>query len=81
VSVIGVDSEDSRQVGEAFIKRSGVGFPVASDPDVAITSGHFHFDGDPYSVFVRGNGIISAIVPGPLSVTRFTAEEKKLASA
>lgn len=78
VRVIGVDSEDTRQEGMAFVTASGIGFPVARDPDIAITSGDFYFEGDPYAVFVKGNGSISAIVPGPLSVARFTADEAKL---
>jgi thiol-disulfide isomerase/thioredoxin len=78
VHVIGVDSEDSRSAGEAFVKASGIEFPVARDPQIAITSGDFYFDGDPYAVFVKGDGSISAIVPGPISVSKFTAEEKKL---
>ena len=78
VRVIGVDSEDTRQDGMAFVTASGVEFPVARDPGTAITSGDFYFQGDPYAVFVKGDGIISAIVPGPISVARFTAEEEKL---
>lgn len=78
VRVIGVDSEDTVANGKAFIRSSGVEFPVAYDPDVTITSGDFYFDGDPYAVFVRGNGTISAIVDGSLSVAKFTAEEEKL---
>jgi thiol-disulfide isomerase/thioredoxin len=78
VHVIGVDSEDSQSVGEKFVKASGVEFPVARDPQIAITSGDFYFDGDPYAVFVKGDGRIGAIVPGPISVAKFTAEEKKL---
>jgi len=78
VHVVGVDSEDSQSVGEKFVKASGIEFPVARDPQIAITSGDFYFNGDPYAVFVKGNGSISAIVPGPISVTKFTAEENKL---
>ena len=78
VRVIGVDSEDTRQEGMAFVTASGVTFPVARDPDIAITNGDFYFEGDPYAVFVKGDGTISAIVPGPLSVARFTADEEKL---
>jgi thiol-disulfide isomerase/thioredoxin len=80
VQVIGIDSEDSKGVGESFVRSSGVEFPVARDPDIAITSGDFYFNGDPYAVFVKGNGSISAIVPGPLSVSKFRAEEEKLVS-
>ena len=78
VRVIGVDSEDTKSVGEAFVAQSGIRFPVVRDPALAITSGDFYFDGDPNAVFVRANGTISAIVPGALSVAKLTAEEKKL---
>jgi peroxiredoxin len=78
VHVIGVDSEDTKSVGEAFVHASGVGFPVAHDPNLSITSGDFYFNGDPYAVFVEGNGTISAVVPGALSAAKFTAEERKL---
>ena len=44
---------------------SGSRWPVI--PHIAITSGDFYFDGDPYAVFVKGDGTISAIVPGPIS--------------
>jgi thiol-disulfide isomerase/thioredoxin len=78
VRVIGVDSEDSKSVGDAFISHSGVRFPVVRDPDLGITSGAFYFDGDPNAVFVRANGTISAIVPGALSPAKLAAEEEKL---
>ena len=78
VRVIGIDSEDTKGVGEAFVTQSGVGFPVVRDPNLVITSGDFYFDGDPNAVFVRADGTISAIVPGALSAAKLTAEEKKL---
>jgi len=78
VRVIGVDSEDTKSVGESFLTHTGVGFPVVRDPELGITSGAFYFDGDPNAVFVKGDGTISAIVPGALSVAKLTAEEKKL---
>ncbi len=78
VHVIGVDSDLKQNVGEGFVKSAGVGFPVAHDSLIAITNGDFYFQGDPYAVFVKGDGTISAIVPGPLSPATFTAEEKKL---
>jgi thiol-disulfide isomerase/thioredoxin len=78
VHVIGVDSDNSKSVGEGFVKSAGVEFPVAQDAVIAITNGDFYFQGDPYAVFVKGDGTISDIVPGPLSVAKFTAEEKKL---
>ncbi len=78
VHVIGVDSDHYQSVGEGFVKSAGVGFPVAHDPVIAITNHVFYFQSDPYAVFVKGDGTISAIVPGPISVAKFTAEEEKL---
>ena len=78
VRVIGVDSLDTAADAKAFIRSSGVDFPVAYDPNVNITNGDFYFEGDPYAVFVNGDGSINAIVPGPISVARFTAQEEKL---
>jgi thiol-disulfide isomerase/thioredoxin len=78
VRIIGVDSEDTKSAGLAFIKSSGAAFPVVRDPSLAITSGDFYFDGDPDAVFVTGSGTIRAIVPGALSVAKFTALEKRL---
>ena len=79
IRVIGVDSEDSTSSAKSFIQGSGVTFPVAYDPDVAITSGLFYFDGDPYAVFVRGDGTIDRIVRGAvLTPASFTADERAL---
>jgi hypothetical protein len=63
---------------KSFIHSSGVSFPVAYDQNLGITSGLFYFDGDPHTVFVNGNGTISKIVFGVLSVASFTADEKAL---
>lgn len=78
VRVIGVDSEDTRSDARGFIRASGVTFPVAYDPDNDITNGDFYFVGDPYAVFVKGDGTISDIVGGPLTAARFTALERAL---
>ena len=54
-------------------------FPVAYDPDVTVTSGLFYFEGDPYAVFVDGDGTISKIVRGDvLTPASFTADERAL---
>ncbi len=79
VRVIGVDSEDSVSSAKSFIQSAGVSFPVAYDPDVTVTSGLFYFDGDPYAVFVRGDGTIAKIVRGAgLTPSSFTADEREL---
>jgi peroxiredoxin len=79
IRVIGVDSEDSVGSAKSFIHGAGVRFPVASDPDTTITSGLFFFDGDPYAVFVNGDGSINKIVRGAvLTPSAFTADERAL---
>jgi cytochrome c biogenesis protein CcmG/thiol:disulfide interchange protein DsbE len=78
VRVIGVDSEDTLSNAKSFVRSSGVTFPVAYDPNIAITSGAFYFEGDPHAVFVNGDGTISRIMGGVMSPATFTAEEKKL---
>jgi thiol-disulfide isomerase/thioredoxin len=79
IHVIGVDTLDSPSNASAFIAKEGVTFPVAFDPDAAITQTAFHFEGDPYTVFVRGDGTIAKIVPGAqLAPSSFTADERTL---
>ncbi len=79
VRVLGVDSFDRTSVAKSFIRGAGVTFPVASDPQADITSGSFYFDGDPYAVFVKGDGTISKIVRGAvLTPSSLAADERAL---
>ena len=79
IKVIGVDSEDTPNGAKSFIKSAGVTFPVAFDPDASVVSGLFYFRGDPYAVFVRGDGTIDKIVRGDvLTPSTFTADERAL---
>ena len=79
IRVIGVDSFDKTSIAKSFIRAEGVTFPVASDQQAAITSGSFFFDGDPYTVFVNGDGSISKIVAGAqLTAATFTQDERAL---
>jgi peroxiredoxin len=78
IRVLGVDSEDPLSVARSFVADSGVTFPVAYDPNVAIMSGKFYFEGDPYAVFVNSDGTIDKIVGSAISPAKFTAYEKKL---
>jgi peroxiredoxin len=80
VAVIGVDSEDTLADAQAFIKGSGVTFPVGDDATAHVMSGLSGFEGDPYAVFIEGNGTILAIHPGPLSPGQLVSFERKLTS-
>ncbi|HEY1827083.1 MAG TPA: TlpA disulfide reductase family protein [Acidimicrobiales bacterium] len=79
IEVIGVDSEDNLPQARAFVKSSGVTFPVAYDRNEDILSGDFYFEGDPNAVFVRSNGTIARIVHGDeLTPSAFIADERAL---
>ncbi|HVB90600.1 MAG TPA: TlpA disulfide reductase family protein [Acidimicrobiales bacterium] len=79
IRVLGIDSLDSLSDARSFLKSSGVTFPVAYDPNVTITSGAFYFEGDPYAVFVNGDGTINRIVRGAtLTPAAMTADERAL---
>jgi cytochrome c biogenesis protein CcmG, thiol:disulfide interchange protein DsbE len=79
IHVIGVDSEDTTGKAKSFIASAGVTFPVAYDPDASVLSGLFYFRGDPYAVFVEGDGTIEKIVAGDqLTPSTFTADERAL---
>ena len=78
IRVVGVDSEDPLSVAQSFVAGSGVTFPVAYDPNVAIMSGKFYFEGDPYAVFVDGDGTIHKIVASAITPAAFRADERSL---
>ena len=39
IVVVGIDANDERSAGQAFVKKEGVTFPVAFDPNGLVTSG------------------------------------------
>ena len=80
-TIIGVSADDIQRLN-SFSSDSNYcagKFPVASDPGAGITSGLFYFDGDPYAVFVNGDGTIARIVRGAvLTPSSLTADERAL---
>lgn len=78
LNVIGIDSLDLPTVARSFIASSGVTFPVGLDSQAGVTNGIFYFTGDPYAVFVRGDGTIMAIERGPMSPSKFISLEHQL---
>jgi peroxiredoxin len=78
VRVVGVDSGDLLSNAQSFVTSSGVTFPVADDQNLAIISGKFFFEGDPYAVFVNGDGTIAKVVASRISPSAFAADERAL---
>jgi thiol-disulfide isomerase/thioredoxin len=78
IQVIGVDGMDPTKDALAFVRRSGVGFPVAADPLYQVTEGLYFFTGDPDAVFIDSDGTIAGIVRGPITAAQLTAWERRL---
>jgi peroxiredoxin len=79
VQVLGVDDLDSPSSARTFIHDAGVTFPVAYDPNTVITQQDYGFNGDPFAVFIDGDGTINKIVSGAvLTPSSLKADERAL---
>jgi peroxiredoxin len=81
LAVIGVDSADTLSDARSFVQSSGVTFPVGDDGTAHVMNGVYGFEGDPYAVFIEGNGRIMTIHPGPLSPARFVTLARQLVAS
>jgi len=68
VVVMGVDADDVLSSGRAFVKKSGVTFPIAFDPNGVVTTGIFKFAYVPETVFVSGSGVVKQVYYGAIPV-------------
>ena len=66
VEVVGIDANDQRGAAQNFVKRSGVTFPVAFDPNSDVTGGIFQFATLPETVFVSVKGIVKQVYFGAI---------------
>lgn len=67
VEVVGVDALDARGSALGFVKRIGVGFPVAFDPNGTVTTGVFKFQTLPETVFVDSRGVVRVVYYGAIT--------------
>jgi thiol-disulfide isomerase/thioredoxin len=67
IQVLGIDANDlSRAAAERFVKKDGVTFPIAWDPNDTVTTGIFKFATIPETAFVNGKGIVTQIYFGAI---------------
>jgi cytochrome c biogenesis protein CcmG, thiol:disulfide interchange protein DsbE len=79
VALIGVAASDPTATALAFVRKSGVTFPVGTDRNYTLTEGTFAFTGLPEAVYVNGNGTIAAIHQGAITTAaELTAWQKRL---
>lgn len=81
LSVIGVDSEDTLADARSLITSTGITFPVGDDGSAHVMNQIYGLQGDPYAVFIEGNGTILAIHPGPLSPSQLVIFGRRLLAA
>jgi thiol-disulfide isomerase/thioredoxin len=66
IRVIGIDANDERGAAKTFVKKSGVTFPIAFDPNDTVTTGIFRFATVPETAFVSAKGIVTQIYFGAI---------------
>jgi thiol-disulfide isomerase/thioredoxin len=66
VRVVGVDTNDARGAGQAFVRHAGVTFTVAFDPNTTVSSGIFHFRAIPETDFVNAGGVVTQVYVGAI---------------
>ena len=80
IDVVAVDAVDKRSAAQAMIKKDGVTFPVAYDPNGTITTGLFGFEDVPESVFLNARGVVKAVYYGAIPKNVLIAGLKTLTS-
>jgi peroxiredoxin len=68
VKIVGLDEVDNPKSGLAFAKKSGVSFPLASDPSGNVEASIFKFAYLPYTVFVDAKGVVRTVDYAPISI-------------
>lgn len=66
IHVIGIDVGDKRPPAKRFVKKSGVTFPIAFDPNYVVTTGIFKFATIPETAFVNAKGVVTQIYFGAI---------------
>jgi thiol-disulfide isomerase/thioredoxin len=81
VDVVAVDATDVRSAAQAMVKKDGVTFPVAFDPNAVVTSGVFGFGAVPESVFINAKGVVTNVYFGAIPKKQLASGIKLLKSA
>ena len=66
IVVIGIDANDERGSAKSFVKKTGVTFPMAFDPNGTVTTGIFQFATVPETAFVTAKGVVKQIYFGAI---------------
>ena len=81
VVVLGIDAGDALSSARSFVKADHVRFPVAFDPNDAVTAGIFKFGQLPETVFLNSKGVVEYIKFGAISVAQLSSRIATLQSS
>ena len=73
VSVLGVDTQDTRASGQNVVRTDHLNFPVLFDPSSTVAAGKFQLAGLPDTVFVSAQGVVRNVHIGAISTAEFAA--------
>jgi thiol-disulfide isomerase/thioredoxin len=73
VSVVGVDTQDSRSSGRSVVKNDHLNFPILFDPSSTVAAGRFQLAGLPDTAFVTAAGVVQNLHIGAISDQQFAA--------
>jgi thiol-disulfide isomerase/thioredoxin len=77
VRFIGIDDNEKSAPGLAFVRASGVQFPVGRD-FYSLTAPQYGIPGNPATVFIDADGNVARTIRGPVSVPTLESEIARL---
>jgi peroxiredoxin len=81
VQFVGVDVAETASAGLAFVRKSGITYPVGSDTTLRVTSVLYGLNAQPNTFFIDASGHVIGRVIGGLSATELTRWLHRLAGA
>jgi cytochrome c biogenesis protein CcmG/thiol:disulfide interchange protein DsbE len=78
VQFVGVDVNDPSSNALAFVRQSGVTYPVGSDLTLKVTSALYALNGQPNTYFIDGSGHVIGSKLGALNATELAQWMKRL---
>jgi cytochrome c biogenesis protein CcmG/thiol:disulfide interchange protein DsbE len=79
VQFVGVDVADPPANAVAFVKKSGLDYPIGADAEVQVTSGLYGLDGEPNTFFISASGTVIGHKIGALNQSELDGWLHKLA--
>ena len=73
VSILGVDTQDTRASGQSVVAKDHLDFPILFDPSSTVAAGKFQLAGLPDTVFVSAKGVVKDVHIGAISTAQFAA--------